>query len=95
MKVHHGHVPSTLEDLEALPGVGHKAASVVMIHAFGYVLTLSPETPVGSCLSGKRSFLWTFTFTDWLDAGDCHPARAPSKPYDSALCHSFSAFRLL
>lgn len=28
-------VPSSLEDLESLPGVGHKTASVVMIQAFG------------------------------------------------------------
>ena len=29
-----GQVPDNLEDLEKLPGVGHKTASVVMIHAF-------------------------------------------------------------
>ena len=29
-----GRVPGTLEELESLPGVGHKTASVVMIHAF-------------------------------------------------------------
>jgi endonuclease-3 len=29
-----GAVPHTLEQLETLPGVGHKTASVVMIHAF-------------------------------------------------------------
>lgn len=29
-----GKVPSSLEDLEALPGVGHKTASVVLIQAF-------------------------------------------------------------
>ncbi|MFM7725129.1 MAG: endonuclease III domain-containing protein, partial [Flavobacteriales bacterium] len=32
---HKGEVPDTLEELEALPGVGHKTASVVMIQAFG------------------------------------------------------------
>ncbi|MFH1321704.1 MAG: endonuclease III [Bacteroidota bacterium] len=32
---HNGKVPDTFEDLEALPGVGHKTASVVMIQAFG------------------------------------------------------------
>lgn len=31
---HEGTVPSTLEELEQLPGVGHKTASVVMIQAF-------------------------------------------------------------
>lgn len=33
---HGGQVPSTFEELEALPGVGHKTASVVMNQAFGH-----------------------------------------------------------
>lgn len=33
---HGGQVPDTFEALEALPGVGHKTASVVMHQAFGY-----------------------------------------------------------
>lgn len=33
---HKGQVPDTFEDLEALPSVGHKTASVVMSQAFGY-----------------------------------------------------------
>lgn len=32
---HRGEVPRTFEELEALPGVGHKTASVVMSQAFG------------------------------------------------------------
>ena len=32
---HHGQVPRTFEELEELPGVGHKTASVVMAQAFG------------------------------------------------------------
>jgi len=32
---HGGRVPETLEALEALPGVGHKTASVVLVQAFG------------------------------------------------------------
>jgi endonuclease-3 len=32
---HKGQVPQTFEELEALPGVGHKTASVVMSQAFG------------------------------------------------------------
>lgn len=32
---HHGQVPASFESLEALPGVGHKTASVVMAQAFG------------------------------------------------------------
>lgn len=32
---HNGQVPGTFEELEALPGVGHKTASVVMCQVFG------------------------------------------------------------
>jgi endonuclease III len=32
---HHGEVPQSFEELEELPGVGHKTASVVMSQAFG------------------------------------------------------------
>jgi endonuclease-3 len=32
---HRGRVPDTFEELEQLPGVGHKSASVVMAQAFG------------------------------------------------------------
>jgi len=35
MKKHGGQVPRTFEELEELPGVGHKTASVVMAQAFG------------------------------------------------------------
>ena len=35
MDSHGGKVPASFEDLEALPGVGHKTASVVMSQAFG------------------------------------------------------------
>ena len=35
VEVHGGRVPASLEALEALPGVGHKTASVVMSQAFG------------------------------------------------------------
>ncbi len=38
---HDGAVPRTFEELEALPGVGHKSASVVMAQAFG-----APAFPV-------------------------------------------------
>lgn len=36
MEKYNGQVPDTFEALEALPGVGHKTASVVMSQAFGY-----------------------------------------------------------
>ncbi len=35
LEKHGGAVPQSFEDLEALPGVGHKTASVVMSQAFG------------------------------------------------------------
>ena len=36
IKNHNGKVPKTFEELENLPGVGHKTASVVMSQGFGY-----------------------------------------------------------
>jgi endonuclease-3 len=36
LKKHGGKVPKTFEELEALPGVGHKTASVVMSQGFGF-----------------------------------------------------------
>ncbi len=36
LEEHNGEVPDSFEALEALPGVGHKTASVVMAQAFGF-----------------------------------------------------------
>ena len=36
LKEHNGRVPKTFEELEKLPGVGHKTASVVMSQGFRY-----------------------------------------------------------
>ncbi len=36
LEKHDGKVPNTFEELEKLPGVGHKTASVVMSQGFGY-----------------------------------------------------------
>ena len=36
MKDYNGKVPKTFEELEKLPGVGHKTASVVMSQGFGH-----------------------------------------------------------
>ncbi|MBW7675369.1 endonuclease III domain-containing protein [Chryseobacterium chendengshani] len=36
LEKHNGIVPQTYEELEALPGVGHKTASVVMSQGFGF-----------------------------------------------------------
>jgi endonuclease-3 len=36
LEIHNGKVPRNFEELEKLPGVGHKTASVVMSQGFGY-----------------------------------------------------------
>ena len=36
LEKHNGKVPKTFEELEKLPGVGHKTASVVISQGFGY-----------------------------------------------------------
>ena len=36
LEEHNGRIPKTFEELEKLPGVGHKTASVVMSQGFGY-----------------------------------------------------------
>ena len=36
LEMHNGKVPKTFEELEQLPGVGHKTASVVMSQGFGF-----------------------------------------------------------
>lgn len=45
---HDGQVPRTFEELEALPGVGHKTASVVMAQAFG-VSAFPVDTHIHRC----------------------------------------------
>lgn len=52
---HGGKVPDNFEDLEALPGVGHKTASVVMSQAFGY-----PAFPVDTHIH-RLMTRWGFT----------------------------------
>jgi endonuclease III len=47
-----GKVPQTFEDLESLPGVGHKTASVVMSQAFNY-----PAFPVDTHIH-RLAFRW-------------------------------------
>ena len=49
---HSGEVPGTMEELEALPGVGHKTAGVVMIQAFGV-----PAFPVDTHIH-RMMFRW-------------------------------------
>ncbi|MXN90244.1 endonuclease III [Flavobacterium sp. Sd200] len=52
---HNGEVPQSFEDLEALPGVGHKTASVVMSQAFGV-----PAFPVDTHIH-RLMYRWGLT----------------------------------
>lgn len=52
---HGGEVPHTFEELESLPGVGHKTASVVMSQAFGI-----PAFPVDTHIH-RLMTLWKLT----------------------------------
>ncbi len=52
VKEYHGNVPNTFEALEALPGVGHKTASVVMSQAFGF-----PAFPVDTHIH-RLAYRW-------------------------------------
>ena len=63
IKKHNGKVPDNFDDLEKLPGVGHKTASVVMSQAFGYP-AFAVDTHVHRCmyrwgLSSGRNVLQT------------------------------------
>jgi endonuclease-3 len=49
---HRGQVPKSFEELEALPGVGHKTASVVMSQAFGF-----PAFPVDTHIH-RLAYRW-------------------------------------
>ena len=52
---HGGQVPASMEALEALPGVGHKTASVVMVQAFGV-----PAFPVDTHIH-RLAWRWTLS----------------------------------
>lgn len=49
---HGGHVPGSFEELEALPGVGHKTASVIMSQCFG-----QPAFPVDTHIH-RLAYRW-------------------------------------
>lgn len=55
LEKHDGQVPSTFRELEALPGVGHKTASVVMSQAFGH-----PAFPVDTHI---HRLMWRWTLS--------------------------------
>jgi len=52
VKKHNSEVPQTFAELEALPGIGHKTASVVMSQAFGY-----PAFPVDTHIH-RLAYRW-------------------------------------
>ncbi len=52
---HNGKVPESYKELEALPGVGHKTASVVMSQAFGH-----PAFPVDTHIH-RLAYRWTLS----------------------------------
>lgn len=56
LEKHGGEVPDTFEDLEALPSVGHKTASVVMSQAFGH-----PAFPVDTHI---HRLMWRWNLSD-------------------------------
>ncbi|WP_306644128.1 endonuclease III [Sanyastnella coralliicola] len=55
MNKHNGEVPQSFEELEELPGVGHKTASVVMSQAFGV-----PAFPVDTHIH-RLMYRWGLT----------------------------------
>lgn len=73
-----GEVPQTFEELESLPGVGHKTASVVMAHAF-HQPAFPVDTHIHRCakrwgLSSGKNVKQTendlkelFAKKDWID----------------------------
>lgn len=52
---YNGNVPDTFHDLEALPGVGHKTASVVMSQSFGF-----PAFPVDTHIH-RLAYRWNLS----------------------------------
>ena len=89
---HDGVVPKTFEELEKLPGVGHKTASVVICTAFGSV---SFSFHMHHCLlwcsttsKRKKSISVLFTRFFSLDRGGIHERRVYSRiPKGSAPMH--------
>lgn len=55
LDLHNGEVPVSFEELEALPGVGHKTASVVMSQAYGF-----PAFPVDTHIH-RLMYRWGLT----------------------------------
>ncbi|MFQ5729051.1 MAG: endonuclease III [Waddliaceae bacterium] len=103
---HGGKVPNTFEELEALPGVGHKTASVVMAQAFN-IPAFPVDTHIHRCAkrwglsNGKtvekteRDLKKVFEEKDWikLHLQIIHFARkyCPAKKHQRQYCPICSA----
>ena len=59
---HDGIVPQTFEELEKLPGVGHKTASVVICTAFGYAAVHSTSDVCKGYYWWNKQRGWTASF---------------------------------
>jgi endonuclease-3 len=66
---HSGEVPSSMQELEALPGVGHKTAGVVMIQAFGV-----PAFPVDTHIH-RMLYRWGLSNGKSVDQTECDAKR--------------------
>lgn len=62
-QLHDGSVPNSFEELEALPGVGHKTASVVMSQAFG-VPAFPVDTHIHRLAARWGSVRWKQRYED-------------------------------
>jgi endonuclease-3 len=75
---HDGRVPADLDALEALPGVGHKTASVVMVQAFG-VPAFPVDTHIHRLAARWRLSSGKDVKTTEADLKACFPERAWGK----------------
>jgi endonuclease-3 len=98
---HGGRVPADLAALEALPGVGHKTAGVVMVQAFG-VPAFPVDTHIHRCAarwglsSGRnvaeteRDLMRLFPESEWgrrhLQIIHFGRAQCPARGHDAAAC---------
>ena len=65
---HNGVVPQTFDNLEKLPGVGHKTASVVICTAFGYAAARHTSCNCNvyeGCQWGREWAGWEFWMASW------------------------------
>jgi endonuclease-3 len=98
---HGGVVPSSFEELEAMPGVGHKTAGVVMAQAFGvaafpvdtHIHRLAARWRLSSGRSVRRTeedLKRTFPETSWnrlhLQIIHFGRERCPARGHDPAAC---------